>query len=241
MPQAIRYSLKNFLLFTGLVAAVAALYVSRRQLLETESKANLLAAENAKYIGQLSIEDPKKPHAVAIPDPLHNTLRWRWRVYLPPERQYQVHFLAYSIPENGDFKAPVAESYPRGRLQSQTMPRPVEHSGELLVDLAITHCSGLDSQGRGWWLAINGEQQMGGGFRVPEFRGFPDYDLSLQSTDTAKFEVGEPIPLLVARYTNHSDKDRPGTVPGFALVLEDTGLRRPLNQDPSALTNNSNP
>jgi hypothetical protein len=52
-----------------------------------------------KAIGQLSIDDESKVHAIAVPS--HDSLTWRWRVWIPQGRQVTLHYQWGNVPRKG--------------------------------------------------------------------------------------------------------------------------------------------
>jgi hypothetical protein len=52
-----------------------------------------------KSLGQLSIHDESKVHAIAVPS--HDNLTWRWRVWIPQGRQITIHYQWGDVPRKG--------------------------------------------------------------------------------------------------------------------------------------------
>lgn len=225
MSHLNRFSLKTLLLLTVAIASILGMIVAKRKLSESRDVAAQLASENAQYVGELSVENPTVPQVVAVPDSIENSLRWRWRIYLPDDRRYRGHVLDYSIPEDGDFSRPIPSFYDGGRLEKQSYRFAFQQAGELVVDFAIVNrLSTPSSTDWQFTVAVDGETVSAG--LLSTFEPEEDFDLQLGShkTNAQAWSVGNPIPLLVARYLETQRKDRPGTVPGFALVIEDLGV-----------------
>lgn len=98
-----RVSLLNLLLLTTSVALAVGLYRSREDNARLEALFGPLQAENKRLRaeqGTLTIEDPKKIHAIRIADPRDGV--WSFRVYLPPGHDYYLAGQANKLPMNGE-------------------------------------------------------------------------------------------------------------------------------------------
>ncbi|MCO6044499.1 hypothetical protein NG895_11340 [Aeoliella sp. ICT_H6.2] len=90
-----RFSLLALPLLTtivGLGTTVVLLYSSRSEL-RGELK------EMRESRGQLYIEDRTKLHAISIASP--GSRHWRWRIYIPPGKRYQLNMHGGPVPKEG--------------------------------------------------------------------------------------------------------------------------------------------
>ena len=57
-------------------------------------------------------------------------MQWKWRVYLPPDKKYRLHWTDYDIPADGKIKA---ENSGKNRSYGSAK----EYSGEFLVEFSV--------------------------------------------------------------------------------------------------------
>ncbi len=86
-----RVSLLSLLLLTTTAALAVGLYQARVNNTRILARFGPLEAENKRLRaeqGALTVEDPKKVYAIRMPEIMEDV--WRYRVYLPPGRDYYV-------------------------------------------------------------------------------------------------------------------------------------------------------
>jgi hypothetical protein len=85
----LRFSLASLLLFTALICVTTAYLLQRRQLHRSEAEIRQYRIDLGLLDdrpGVLVIDDSTKVHVAALPTP--RALQWRWRIYLPPGKQW---------------------------------------------------------------------------------------------------------------------------------------------------------
>jgi hypothetical protein len=90
-----RFSLLTALLLTALVAAGIVIWQLYAELVPLRAENRRLRDE----VGELSIEDETKFHAVAVRT--DDDLTWKWRIWIPQGGKYQLHYSSEQIPETG--------------------------------------------------------------------------------------------------------------------------------------------
>lgn len=89
-----RLSLRELLLIVTVVAACVGLFVVASRQKKAESELRVLREE----VGQLTIEDEKKLHAIALDTDEPNS--WKWRLYIPKGHKYFWHVAYEDIPRD---------------------------------------------------------------------------------------------------------------------------------------------
>ena len=87
-PRRLRYSLRGLLLTAGVACLVLSNLVAMREL-------SRLRAENQRLrdrLGELTVADAARLHAIAIPPA--EDLRWRWRLHVPETSTYGLYIAA---------------------------------------------------------------------------------------------------------------------------------------------------
>ena len=80
-----KFSLRTMLLVgTVIVLAVSHLVTTRRLKVATDELQKL-----RQEAGYLDVADPSRIHAVQVPT--LETMTWKWKLHLPPSRQYWLH------------------------------------------------------------------------------------------------------------------------------------------------------
>ncbi|QDT67860.1 hypothetical protein MalM25_07670 [Planctomycetes bacterium MalM25] len=95
-----RVSLLNLLLLLTTAALAVGLYQARQENIRILARVGPLEAENKRLRaeqGALTVEDPQKVYAIRLPEIMESV--WRYRVYLPPGRDYYVAAQANDLPQ----------------------------------------------------------------------------------------------------------------------------------------------
>jgi hypothetical protein len=90
-----RFTIANLLLITVIASLGVAYVVSNRKW--TADVAELQSLRDIS--GQLTISDPSKIHAIGVPTVGKN--KWQWHVYLPVDREFQLHLVTGGVPSHG--------------------------------------------------------------------------------------------------------------------------------------------
>jgi hypothetical protein len=98
--RRVRFSLLTLLLLTALLLVSVSHFVTSRRLDATQ--AALRQANND--LGQLTVDDANKLHAISLPTFQHQ--QWRWRVQLPSGQRYRLRWLVDNVPQEGVPQAP---------------------------------------------------------------------------------------------------------------------------------------
>ena len=94
-PRMTKFSIKGLLVFLTFIALGIALVLTQRELREKTTQLDSLLQES-RY---LKIVDDKMIHATNLPG--FGQKSWRWRVYLPPDRQFRIRVAYDNVPANG--------------------------------------------------------------------------------------------------------------------------------------------
>lgn len=134
-PRGVRRSLWITLVVLVIVAVPVALWSAAEKLKEYRAAR-----------GYLRISDPALVHAAAMPaqGPLH----WRWRLYLPPGRNFVWHAACCGIRATGIPELPADRRDYQLPLGSDLLPRD-GGAGEYVLDVAIRK-----NATEGWLLAL---------------------------------------------------------------------------------------
>lgn len=182
-------------------------------------------------LGLLTIEDPKRAHAISLPTLEDNA--WKWRIYLPPGRQYSLSLWSGHLPDRVGHRG--KSWFEEVRKAGTGMSESGSNYGEFLLEARLI------KDGNGWVLATqsihrDGDNSSIGGGRTSVYQPSGDW-LSdrrsrITSSDVAvsqkSFEPGEPILLLHLQrpvitetpgggYTSQSPR---GPADGVALWIE---------------------
>jgi len=206
-----QYSLSTLMLLTTIVACLAALWATYRELKQARADRQAAIEEVKKYreeMGYLEIDDPKKIHArgVRLIPNAAVAHRWSWRVYLPGARQFQVYASTSRIPIDGF----PAERWPPIR----TAP------GENLIDASAEQ--GRDGK---WYLSVHVRDVRGASRPMAPWKSGCSRGVSEDGQQT--WEPDKPLILL--RYQNdveispgHFESvEPPGTSDGIMIWIEE--------------------
>ncbi len=98
-----RFSLFSFTFAVTIAALAFGLWSARRENVRLDAENRRLASDNAKYrdeLGILEIEEETKIHAICV-ETLNAPDTHRFRVYVPPGRQFEARFAVHTIPKEG--------------------------------------------------------------------------------------------------------------------------------------------
>jgi hypothetical protein len=93
-----RFTLRVLLFVVALVALIVSLINTYR----IAQRNRLLEAENQRLrneVGELSIEDETRFHAIQVP--ADNEFEWAWRIWIPEGHSYRVRVASGQIPKEG--------------------------------------------------------------------------------------------------------------------------------------------
>ena len=197
-PRRFQFSLATlFVVFTIAAVLIAGWAASRRL--------DDAAAEIQKYrneVGQLTIADRQRVHAIGVR--VTGRLEWKWRVYLPENRRFQLRLVTGGVPQRGTPEP--------GESLGSSMP--FQGSGEFLVLAKVEK----DYRGE-WGLAAN----------TPDFVVFspiPSFDWlqrggwgasEIGPGGTNSVEPGQPMVLLRARI----GQQPPTPCDGLMVLIEE--------------------
>ncbi len=91
-----RFRLATVLLVATIVALAVVAALQQRTLAPLRADARRLHAQVGYLLADLSVDDPAKAYAVALPTV--DADLWRWQVYLPPGRMYGLAIYSGSLP-----------------------------------------------------------------------------------------------------------------------------------------------
>lgn len=100
--RRVRFSLRNLLLMMTILALALGLVVVGWNNHRLDEINQALEAENRRLrdeVGELSIEDPGKLHAIHVKSASY--LEWIWRVWIPEGREYRLRCVTGEVPEAG--------------------------------------------------------------------------------------------------------------------------------------------
>jgi len=201
----------------------------RREAQGDFGNARLLAADEAaatEELNQLIIRDPSRIHATA----LHtwNQMGWKWKVYLPPGKDWQIKGAVGSIPERGHALRP-----------SEVTSFDIKRTDPSRVLLLEGHIS-RDFDG-GWVLMVEADRRVfdANAFVVwqlehqPEKREVAEYitgarraksrEMSYLSVGSVRTKIDDRLELVRWRFEPHTDAPAPAPgrrIPGFFLWIE---------------------
>ena len=175
------------------------------------------------YEGHLKISDRSKAHVVAVKDLIQPRLRWKWKVYLPSDKRYRLHWTDFDIPADGKITAEHNES-------GRTYGGATEYSGEFVVEFSVH--MGYDGK---WWMHLAADDQ---GLMTGDWGYWNDADIEFPM-DPKKFPlnfndrystlpkhgtrvVDGDVLLLHAMYPKvEGEGYPPGCAEGFAVWFEE--------------------
>ena len=213
--QRPRFSLLSLILIVSLVGLFVAWWRAKEVATQSLSELSSVRSRLEKYEGVLNVAENDRPQAIAVRDTLRQRLRWKWRVYLPPDRDYRLHVTDFDVPEDGIL---TTENSRPGRTYRATQ---FDHRGEFTVEYAIY----LSRNGWEFGCAVDGQPMIGGVFNNgKDFN--PDVDLkyTVRGGSPRVWKAGESALLLLGRHQPiNTEGSRPGCCQGFGLWFEDLG------------------
>ena len=96
---AVRFTLRELLLFVTVTALVVGLVVMSRRARRAESELSNLREEVGHVLGRLNVDDPTQVYVRALDADEPNT--WRWRMFVPKGHRYALKAAHSNIPGDG--------------------------------------------------------------------------------------------------------------------------------------------
>ena len=96
-PRRFRFSLQTLVSAVTIVAMAIVIGLLYTELVP-------LREENARLrdeVGELTIEDDSKFHAILTPQSNHSELTYKWRIWIPLGKSYQLRYESRAIPKQG--------------------------------------------------------------------------------------------------------------------------------------------
>ena len=95
--RRLRFSLQTLALIVTIVAMAIVIGLLYSELVPLRDENRRLRDE----VGELTIEDESKFHAILTPHIDPDEFRWRWRIWIPEGRSYRLQFASHKIPKQG--------------------------------------------------------------------------------------------------------------------------------------------
>jgi hypothetical protein len=109
-----RFSLRSLVAVVTLVAMVLVIWRLYAELVPLREENRRLRSE----LGELSIDDETKFHAILMPQANPNEFTYKWRIWVPEGRSYQLQFASGTIRKQG---------FPQGYSNGISISAPGEH------------------------------------------------------------------------------------------------------------------
>jgi hypothetical protein len=93
--RRLQFSLATLILLVTIAALVVALWTTSQRWKKDVAELQKLR----DLVGELTISDPDKVHAIRVPST--GQLKWQWRVYLPAGRQFRLRLITGDVPRAG--------------------------------------------------------------------------------------------------------------------------------------------
>jgi hypothetical protein len=90
-----RYSIRSLLALTAFAAMAIVIWQLYAELTPLRAELRRLRDE----VGELTIEDETKLHAIAVRT--DDEMTWKWRIWIPEGRKYKLYYSGKQIPEQG--------------------------------------------------------------------------------------------------------------------------------------------
>lgn len=216
------------------LAVVAAL--QQRTLAPLQADARRLHAQVGFLSADVSIDDPAKAYAIALPTVDEDL--WRWQVYLPPGRMYSLAIYSGSLPvppplPGEDWFADV-RTFGSGGTPTSFQNEP---PGRFVLETQ------LEQHGRQWWLVPKSRTEHGRGYypsmdiRQPHGEWLSDGHSRVvlgpvNAEQVRTFDASKPILLVFVRRSGDgeattvagTDGEETELADAFAIWLEPTPL-----------------
>jgi hypothetical protein len=175
-----------------------------------------------KKLHQLAASDPKRIHATALST--HNRMGWKWRVYLPPGKDWKIKGAIGRIPGRG-------HQPQEGDIASQDIMR-LDQSRIIALEGHISRDHFEDN----WVLTVEADRRVFSGNEIAVWgldEEVADYVIGKRdaaSVTAGSMDIGrvrtktnEELQLLMWRYEPKVDPPPPGDdrrLPGFVIWIE---------------------
>jgi len=201
--RRLQFSLATLILFVTIVALLVALWTTSQRWKKDAAELKRLRA----LVGELTISDPDKVHAIRVPTT--GELKWQWRVYLPEGREFVLRLITGEVPRTG---VPAHAYGVRSYL---------DRSGEFLLS------ANVEKDRRGTWVLAgsaprwnfshplqNDEWARGGGWSFSE----------IELGKTISVEPGTPLVLVCVR-VDEGGRTPEGPCDGLMIVIEEVNSK----------------
>ncbi len=213
-----RFSLAAALLFVATVGALAAWWGANQRMERAVREARQLRVQLEQYqaeLGQLSVIDPTKVHAIGLRMRPEDGMRWKWRVYLPPTRVWKLVLVAG--PQSGNRN--VIGRQLQGEAESNRMAVVNVAAGAFVMEAAVV--PGNADQAH-YILACAIDGRPCGELQLSAFNAAADYDqeLTVGPNERSVWEPGERPLLLSLRQANgQAERQTEGTAATKSLAI----------------------
>lgn len=152
-----------------------------------------------KELGRLVVSDPNKVNIIAVPT--YEEMLWRWRIYVPKGKSFQLAALTHQIPQTGFLTA--ADSESTGLIKE----------GEYLLTATIR------PNRNGAWQLMVAAPQSSSGFGIADdhakwLSGNPGWSTEQAgSTSTEVSDLAQPMVLLRVRSMKQTAPGTSSTTP----------------------------
>ena len=197
-----------------LLTAVIALCVSHLYLSKHNSRLQSELMQLRSQLGLLNVDDDSKIHATAIPT--YGPRQWRWRVHIPTDGEYAVHYaVGSSIPQNG---LPATSEVATPFRDKQN--KPLSNGEPVVLSFAITQL------GNGRWAAVVGTssghptkyflRNPPSWLNEPSFSG---WSVNVYGKDKT-IDAAKQSPLMLLSYRKGKQVAPSPTAPGGGTTVE---------------------
>jgi hypothetical protein len=128
-PRRLRFSLRTLVSLVTIIAMAIVIALLYAELVPLREENRRLRDE----IGELSIEDESKFHAILMPQSNPGEFKWKWRIWIPEGSAYVLQYASKAVPKQG---------FPQGYGSGIT----IRDSGEHWVEYQVFR----DPESGGW-------------------------------------------------------------------------------------------
>lgn len=195
----LQFSLATLILLVTIAALLVALWTTSQRWKKDVAELQRLRS----LVGELTISDPDKVHAIRVPTT--GELKWQWRVYLPEGREFMLRLITGEVPRTG---VPAHAFRVRSHLY---------RSGEFILS------ANVEKDRWGTWVLAgsaprwnfshplrNDEWAHGGGWSYSE----------IELGKTVSVEPGTPLVLVRVRVDERGNTPE-GPCDGLMVVIEE--------------------